>query len=57
MSTPYLSLWRSQLTLILLSSTDASTVEGEPLQVYLDAVEVDSGAAMVEEEVIANPDI
>jgi 20S proteasome subunit alpha 6 len=32
-------------------------IEGAALQVYLDAIEVDGGAAMVEEEVIANPDI
>lgn len=32
-------------------------IEGAALQVYLDAIEVDGGAAMVEEEVIANPEI
>jgi 20S proteasome subunit alpha 6 len=32
-------------------------IEGSALQVYLDAIEVDSNTAMVEEEVIVNPDI
>lgn len=40
-----------------MACNNICNIEGEPLQVYLDAVEVDSGAAMVEEEVIANPDI
>ena len=32
-------------------------IEGNALQVYLDAIEVDGGAGMVEEELLENPEV
>ena len=32
-------------------------IEGPALQVYLDAIEVDGGVAMVEDELLENPEV